>query len=135
MGQTQLSQNPPQGIQNQLAWCIAWIYQLRGRLGQEEGNVSQPTNQIVVGNGSGITSYPDLIYNTLSTIFSVGFGGNPYLFIGGVNYTQDPNNLVFGDFNGAYSGLGFNVNWGILSENFVINDNDSDYPVINPIIG
>lgn len=69
----QLTQNPPEGYQAQIVWCIEWIRQLRGRLGSTGGgSIIQPADQIVYGTDTGVTSSPDFIYNE-SDGFSVGF--------------------------------------------------------------
>lgn len=62
----QLTQNPPEGFQAQLIWCIDWIRQLRGRLGTGGGgggSVSLPATQIGYGTGSGITSSANFTYD------------------------------------------------------------------------
>lgn len=83
---TQLTQNPPEGFQTQLAWCIQWIYQLRGRLGSGGGsgesillqtdstnNAVQTLLNLLSGSGITLTDNGD----GSVTIDNTGSGGIP----------------------------------------------------------
>lgn len=55
-------------------------------------SLAQPLSQIVVGTGTGETSFPDLTYNTAGKLFNVGFSGNQY-----VNVDVNGGICLFGD--------------------------------------
>lgn len=95
------TQQPPAGIIPQINWCIEWIYQLRGRLGNSGGGGTTilPSTQVGFGsNDNVVTGNSDFTYNVDTSIFSVGFGGNPFLYIGG-----EKNKQLIGDYHGAFN--------------------------------
>lgn len=70
----QLTQNPPEGLQVQVIWCIEWIRQLRGRLGINEGgggSISLPNTQIGYGTGSGVSSSDNFTYGSSKGEFNI----------------------------------------------------------------
>jgi hypothetical protein len=67
-----LSQNPPQGIQSRIDWCIAWIYQLRGRISSSGGGGGSnapykivAAGKITLVSGSVLVSHPAITSNSM----------------------------------------------------------------------
>ena len=121
----QLSQNPPEGIVAQIWWCIQWIFQLRGRTSSNGGTDAQSANQIVVGTGSGVTSYPDFTYDPTGQMFNAGFSGNS-----AIQALESTGHIIagIGDLSGTgnHTQLGVNDNLNTIAAQCV-NDGSGNY--------